>query len=120
MAWDEARERQGLIERIERRLKILGWTRKEFAARLGVSAPLVTQILDVNGDAWLGGEKLLRLPAVLRCGYKWMLTGLGTETDVDAPLPQQLVDVYQQAMADVRECMGEREARLMPPGPRRH
>lgn len=117
MAWDAEAERQALIGRIRRRMKVLDWTNADLAKALGISPPHVRDILNPLSGTWLGGDKLIRCPQLLRCGYRWFFTGDGNESDMEGPPSQHIIDGYQQAVSNMEECLDKLRQRQ--PGDRK-
>lgn len=114
MAWDAEAERRALIGRIKRRMKALDWTNIDLARAADISPPHVRDILNPLSGTWLGSDKLIRFPQILRCGYRWFFTGEGNEADLEAPPSQQILEGHRQALQDMEECLEEIRQRRLP------
>lgn len=111
-AWNADRARRELVERILRRLRLKDMTQSELADKIGSAKSSVSAALDLNGDGWFAGEKLVRLPAALDCSADWLFLGRGPEERIVLSEPQALLMGYRQALDDEQRDLERRREKL--------
>ena len=120
MTWDERAERRAFVRRVLHRMEIEGLTRQELADRIGSSRSSVSVQLDPSADAWMAGDKMLRLAPALGCNAHWLLTGQGSEIPPGPDYERKLrAEGGRDVLERMRKLLDQLDAALTPPPGRR-
>lgn len=117
-------DNDSLIDRIDRRLHIIGLSREKASKAAGHGRDYIRNIADGSSKN-PGGPRMVALAKVLDCHYHWLMTGEGPET-VDPEgddRESRLLSIFwlmtpeqQNAFLQMGEVIGKPPAPLQPSG----